>query len=100
MKARRPVFDNRVLVALHVAALIFSTSVAAAESSPNSAEWPRGNGWTFQAGPQEAAHAAHDWEVPDSLLLPDILTPKIKIVAPAEFKLNITLTIRRNGRPA
>jgi hypothetical protein len=75
----------------------FSTSVAAAES--NSAEWPRGEGWVIQLAPSNVTRATHDWEIPDSPLLPDTVTPKTMISVPTEFKLDITLTIRRNDKP-
>ena len=95
MKAVRPALGIHVPAALFVAA-IFSTSVAAAEFSPNSAAWPRGDGWIIQA--QAATRAAHDWEIPDSPLLPDGVMPKTLISVPTEFKFDVTLTIRRNEK--
>ena len=95
MKAVRPALGIHVPAALFVAA-IFSTSVAAAEFSPNSAAWPRGDGWIIQA--QAATRAAHDWEIPDSPLLPDGVMPKTVISVPTEFKFDVTLTIRRNEK--
>jgi hypothetical protein len=86
-----------VRTALFVAA-IFSTSVAAAEVSPNSAAWPNGHGWVIQLASQGVTRAAHDWEIPDPLLLPDAVTPQTVISIPTEFKFDITLTIRRNGK--
>ena len=53
MKVVRPPLGIHVPAALFVAA-IFSTSVAAAEFSPNSAAWPRGDGWIIQVDPQGA----------------------------------------------
>ena len=97
MKAVRPALGIHVPAALFVAA-IFSTSVAAAEFSPNSAAWPRGDGWTIQVGPQGATRAAHDWEIPDSPLLPDGVMPKTVISVPTEFKFDVTLTFRRNEK--
>jgi hypothetical protein len=97
MTAIRPALGIHVRVALLVAAM-FSTSVAAAELSPNSAEWPSGDGWTIQLDPQEIKHAAHDWEIPDSPLLPDAVTPKTTISVPTEFKFDVTLTIRHNDK--
>jgi hypothetical protein len=81
-----------------IAATIFSTSVTATEVSPNSAEWPRGDGWVTQLGTQEIKRAAHDWEIPDSLLLPDAVTPKTVISVPTEFEFDVTLTIRHNDK--
>ena len=69
MKAIRPALGIAVQAAT-IAATIFSTSVTAAEGSPNSAAWPSGDGWVIQLGPQEIKRAAHDWEIPDSPLLP------------------------------
>jgi hypothetical protein len=95
MKAIRPALGIHVRAALFVAAML-STSVAAAELSPNSAEWPSGDGWIIQLGPQGLPHAAHDWEIPDSPLLPDAVTTVISV--PTEFKFNVTLTIRHNDK--
>jgi hypothetical protein len=81
-----------------IAATIFSTSVTATEVSPNSAEWPRGDGRIIQLGPQKIKRAAHDWEIPDSSLLRDAVTPKIVISVPTEFKFDVTLTIRHNDK--
>jgi hypothetical protein len=97
MKAVRPALGIHVPAALFVAA-IFSTSVAAAEFSPNSAAWPRGDDWIIQVGLQGARRAAHDWEIPDSPLLPDGVMPKTVISVPTEFKFDVTLTIRRNEK--
>jgi len=95
MKAIRPSLGMHA--ALFVAA-IFSTSVAAAEFSPNSAAWPSGDGWIIQLNPRGVTHAAHDWEIPDSPPLPDAVTPKTIISVPTEFKFDITLTIRHNDK--
>jgi hypothetical protein len=97
MKAIRPTLGIAVQAAT-IAATIFSTSVTAAEVSPNSAEWPSGDGWIIQVGSQEIKRAAHDWEIPDSPLLPDAVTPKTVISVPTEFKFNVTLTIRHNDK--
>jgi len=98
MNARQLTLNTRVHAALHIAAAIFSTAVAAAEFSPNSAEWPTGDGWVFQAAPQEASHATRDWKVPASPLTLDPITPKTIVLAPMELKFNITLTMRRTER--
>jgi len=42
--------------------------------------------------------ATHDWEIPDSPLLPDGVMPKTVISVPTEFKFDVTLTIRRNEK--
>jgi len=97
MTAIRPALGIHVRVALLVASML-STSVAAAELSPNSAEWPSGDGWTIQLDPQEIKHAAHDWEIPDSRRLPDAGTPKAMISVPTEFKFDVTLTIRHDDK--
>jgi hypothetical protein len=93
----RPALGIHVRAALFVAA-IFSTSVAAAELSPNSAAWPSGDGWIIQLDRPEVTPAAHDWEIPDSPLLPDAVTPKTIISVPTEFKFDVTLTIRHDDK--
>jgi len=95
MKPIRSPLGIHVRAALLVAA-IFSTSVTAAEFSPNSAEWPSGDGWIIQLNPPEATHAAHDWEVPASPPLPDSVLPKATGVAPTELEFEMTL--QRNDR--
>ncbi len=97
MKAIRPAPGIAVQAAT-IAATIFATSVTAAEVSPNSAAWPSGDGWVIQLGPQEIKRATHDWEIPDSPLLPDAATAKTVISVPTEFKFNITLTIRHGDK--
>jgi hypothetical protein len=97
MKAIRPALGIHVRAALFVFA-VPSTSAAAAEFLPNSAEWPSGDGWILQLNPPAATHATYDWEIPDSPLLPDAVTPKTMISVPTEFKFNITLTIRHNDK--
>jgi hypothetical protein len=97
MKAIRPALGIAVQAAI-IATTISSTSVTAAEVSPNSAAWPSGDGWIIQVGPSGVTPAAHDWEIPDSPLLPDVATPKAVISVPTGFKLDITLTIRNNDK--
>ena len=97
MTAIRPALGIAVQAAA-IAATIFSTSVTAAEISPNSAEWPSGDGWIIQLDPPGVTHAAYDWEMPDSPLLPDAVMPKTVISVPTDFKFNITLTIRHNDK--
>ena len=97
MKASRSPLAIHVRAALFVAS-ISSTSVAAAEPSPNSTAWPSSDGWIIQVGPQGATRATHDWEIPDSPLLPDAVMPKTVISVPTEFKFDITLTVRRDEK--
>jgi hypothetical protein len=97
MKAIRRALGIAVQAAT-IAATIFSTSVTVAEVSPISAAWPSGDGWIIQLDPPGVMHAAHDWETPDSLLLPDAATPKTMISIPTEFKFDITLTIRHDDK--
>jgi hypothetical protein len=80
-------------------AAIFSTSLAAAEVSSNSAEWPTGSGWIIQVGPQGASHTAPDWEVPASPVLPDSVLPNATSIAPSELEFDITRAIRRGHSP-
>jgi hypothetical protein len=54
MKAIRPALGIAVQAAT-IAATIFATSVTASEVSPNSAEWPNGDGWIVQLGPQDTS---------------------------------------------
>jgi hypothetical protein len=81
-----------VRTALFVVA-IFATSATAGQMTPNSAEWPIGEGWALR--PQ----ATHDWETPDPAL-PDAVTPMMTIRIPTEFKLDVELTIRRIDTPS
>jgi hypothetical protein len=97
VRTARPALRIAVQAAT-MAATILSTSMTAAEVSPSSAEWPTGEGWIIQVGPQELKRAAHDWEIPDSPLLPDAVTPKTVITVPTDFKFNVTLTIRHNDK--
>ena len=70
--------------ALLVAAAISSSAIA--EIPPNAAESPTGEGRALR--PQGTAGAAHDWEIPDSALSLDAVTPKITINIPTEFKID------------
>jgi hypothetical protein len=79
--------------ALLVAAIISSSAVA--EISPNAAEWSTGEGLTLR--PQSVTH---DWEIPDSPLSLDGVTPKITVSIPTEFKIDIDLTIHRADAPS
>jgi hypothetical protein len=81
--------------ALLVAA--FASTSAAAEISPNGAQWPTGEGWVLR--PQGITAVTHDWDIPDSPLRSDAVTPKITIDVPTEFKVDIDLTIHRADPP-
>jgi hypothetical protein len=82
--------------ALFVAAIVSSSAVV--EISPNAAEWPTGEGWALR--PQGITGVTHDWDIPDSPLPLDGLTPKITISVPTEFKIDIDLTIHRAEVPS
>jgi hypothetical protein len=81
-----------------VVAGMLSTSVAATEFLPNSAESPAGDGRIVRAGPQGTSHAAPDWEVPNSPLPPDSVLPKATIT-PAELEFDITRKTPRGDKP-
>jgi hypothetical protein len=97
MKALRSALGIEARAALVVTA-IFSTPVTAAEFSPNSAEWPSGDGWIIQLNPPRATRATHDWEVPASPLLPDSVLPKATGIAATELEVEMTHTLRRDDR--
>jgi hypothetical protein len=82
-----------------LAAIVSSSAVA--EISPNAAEWPTGEGRALR--PQGITGVTHDWDIPDSPLPLDGVTPKITISVPTEFKIDIDLTIHRtdvlSGKP-
>jgi hypothetical protein len=75
---------------------VFSTSATAGEMTPNSAEWPIGEGWALRL---QGTRATHDWETADPALS-DAATPMMTIRIPTEFKLDIELTIRRTDAPS
>ena len=89
--------------ALHIAAVIFSTSVIAAEISPNVAELPTGDVWPSDAphlGPSRATEEKEKPATPVPLPRPSNITPaEFKFDVPTEFKFDITLTIRPNDKP-
>jgi hypothetical protein len=97
----------RVQAAFHAAAVIFSMPVAAAEISPNVAEWPTGDVWPSEAAQHGASRTADQQPIPgtpapEERVRPTAsnLTPaQYKLDIPTEFKFNITLTIRRIDRP-
>jgi hypothetical protein len=92
----RSALGIHVQATLIVAAML-STPVAAAEFLPNAAEWPTGNDRIAQAAPQGTSHAAPDWEVPTSPLLPDSVLPKTTIT-PAELEFDSTRATRHSDR--
>jgi hypothetical protein len=89
--------------AVHIAAVIISTSVIAAEISPNAVELPTGDVWpsdTLHLGPsrttEEKAKPATPAPLPPR---PNNIAPaEFKFDVPTEFKFDITLTIRRNDK--
>jgi hypothetical protein len=97
----------RVQTAFLVAAVILSTPVGAAELSPNLAEWPTGDVWPSEAAPQRGAPTADQRPIPATPPQEQRARPNASNLAPAqykfdiptEFRLNITLTIRRNDKP-
>jgi hypothetical protein len=90
--------------ALHIAAVIISTSVIAAEISPNAVELPTGDVWPSGAPhlgqsrtTQEKAKPATPAPLPPR---PSNIAPaEFKFDVPTEFKFNITLTIQPNDKP-
>jgi hypothetical protein len=93
-----------IRAALHVVALIASTSVIAGETSLSEVELQSGDVWITRAErvlvPREALTPlmADDVDVPlgDTLGLPKIGRPSPNKTGPTEFKLNIVLTFRRS----
>jgi hypothetical protein len=76
-----------IQAALLVAATISSSAIA--DIPPNAAESPTGEGRVHN----RITGVTHDWEIPDSPL--DGVTPKFTVNVPAEFKIDIDLTIHR-----
>jgi hypothetical protein len=89
----------------NIAAVIFSTSVMAAEISSNAAELPTGDVWPSQGTPKASSHTANEIETPAIPLPParplsvNVAPNEFKLDVPTEFKFNITLTIRPNDGP-
>jgi hypothetical protein len=90
--------------AVHIAAVIISTSVIAAEISTNCAELPTGDVWPSDAPHLGPPRTTENKEKPAT---PVPVPPRTSTIAPAEFKFdvptefkfNITLTIRPNDKP-
>jgi hypothetical protein len=87
--------------ALHIAAVIISTSVIAAEISPNAVELPTGDVWPSGAphlGPSRTTEEKAKPATPAPLApRPSNIAPaEFKFDIPTEFKFNITLTIQPN----
>jgi hypothetical protein len=83
-------------VALHIAAAILSTSVAASQLACDSVERPTSGVSMSETRAQGTSRAAPDQRLPDSRS-PDVLIPDATTVVPAEFNFNITLTLRPNS---
>jgi hypothetical protein len=89
--------------AVHIAAVIISTSAIAAEISPNAVELPTGDVWPSGA-PHLGAPRTMENEgksaVPVPVPRPSNIAPaEFKFDVPTEFKFDITLTIRPNDKP-
>ena len=88
--------------AAHITALMFSTSVMAAEISPSAAELPSGDVWPSHATPQRSSQTRNEIETPAIPLPParplsgKVAPNEFNFDVPTEFKFNITLTIRPN----
>ena len=91
--------------AAHITALMFSTSVMAAEISPSAAELPSGDVWPSHATPQRSSQTRNEIETPTIPLPParplsgKVAPNEFKLDVPTEFKFNITLTIQPNDNP-
>jgi hypothetical protein len=89
--------------ALHVATVIISTSMIAAEISPNAAELPTGDIWPSGAPHLDPSRKTEDKEkraTPVPVPRPSNIAPaELKFDVPTEFKFDITLTIRPNDKP-
>jgi hypothetical protein len=92
-----------IIAALHIVVLIASTSVIAGEGSLREAELQSGDVWITHGErvllPHESLSPlmADEFDVPlgDTLGLPKIGWPGPNKTEPADFKLNIVLTLRR-----
>ena len=88
--------------AAHITALMFSTSVMAAEISPSAPELPSGDVWPSHLTPQRSSQPRNEIETPAIPLPParplarKLAPTELKFDVPTEFKFNITLTIRPN----
>jgi hypothetical protein len=91
--------------AAHITAVMFSTSVMAAEIPPSAAELPSGDVWPSHATPQRSSQTRNEIEAPAIPLPParpsggNVAPNEFKLNVPTEFKFNITLTIRPNDNP-
>ena len=85
-----------IKAALQTAAIIASTSVGAAEIM--TVEPPTGDVWMSGAELPKASPSS-DPTAAATVLLPRTEAPNSGPVAPAEFKFNLTLTIRRGEQP-
>jgi hypothetical protein len=89
--------------ALHIATVIISTSVIAAEISPNPVELPTGDVWPSGAphlGQSRTTEEKKKPVTPVPVPRPSNIAPaELKFDVPTEFKFDITLTIRPNDKP-
>ena len=83
-----------IKAALQTAVIITSTSVGAAEIM--TVEPPTGDVWMSAADLQKASPSSGPTA---AATVPRTETPNPSPVAPAEFKFNLTLTIRRSDQP-
>ena len=83
-----------IKAALQTAVIIASTSVGAAEIM--TVEPPTGDVWMSAADLQKASPSSGPTA---AATVPRTETPNPSPVAPAEFKFNLTLTIRRSDQP-
>ena len=87
-----------IKAALQTAVIITSTSVGAAEIPSMTFEPPTGDVWMSGAELPKASPSS-DPTAAATVLLPRTEAPNSGPVAPAEFKFNLTLTIRRGDQP-
>src|ERR1700730_10278649 len=78
----------RILIqsAVHIAAAIISTSVIAAEISPNAVELPTGDVWPSGAPHLGPSRTTEEKEKPAT---PVPVPPRPSNIAPAEFKFDV-----------
>jgi hypothetical protein len=85
-----------IKAALQTAVIIASTSVGAAEIPSMTFEPPTGDVWMSGA---ELPKASPSSDPTGAATVPRTETPNPSPVATAEFKFNLTLTIRRSDQP-
>ena len=91
--------------AAHITAVMFLTSVMAAEISPSAADLPSGDVRPSHATPQRSSQTRNEIETPAIPLPParplsgKVAPNEFKLDVPREFRFDITLTIRPNDNP-